>query len=145
MVVALDFSFGLLLPTLLLLPAPALYFPTDTVLPLLAPTYCNPQLWLHILDGSRLPTPARMPPTNHMPSQLQTAYALSNNQISACMWTMPAGTNAPLTQGGRTHTWIFRTLSHTSLQSSFFFFCSCQNLVDHICHLGYHMTRQILL
>lgn len=38
-----------------------------------------------------------------------------------------------------------RTLFHTSLQSSFPFFCSCQNLVDHICRLGYHMTRQILL
>ncbi|KIK39361.1 hypothetical protein CY34DRAFT_339751 [Suillus luteus UH-Slu-Lm8-n1] len=71
--------------------------------------HLHSQPWLHILVGSRLPTPARMPPTIHMPSRLQTAYALSNNQTSACMWTMRAGTDAPLTQGERTRTWIFHS------------------------------------
>lgn len=129
MVVALDFPLGLLLPAPT--PSTCLYFPTDAVLPLLAFVYCTHNCgWLHILVGSHLPTPARMPPTNHMPSHLQTAHIPSNNQISACMWTMPAGTDAP--KDGRALGFFTpRTLFHTSLQNSFpfFFFARAKTLL----------------
>lgn len=138
-------------PTLLLLPAlTSVFFHGHR--PATPCTHTlHPQLWLQILVGLCLPTPARMPPTNLMPFHRQTAYALFPiNQtfgmhVDHASWdrTLPL----PRENGRALGFFTPRTLFHTSLQSSFpiCFFCSFQNLVDHICRLGYHTTRQILL
>lgn len=122
--------------------------PRTLSLPLLAHTYCTHSCGCKYLSGHVFPPlPVCRPRiTCLLIFKLLTLFPTTKFR-HAC-GPCQLGRTLPFSREDRRTLGFFtpeRFFIHLYSPRFHLFFCSYQNLVDHICRLGYHMTRQILL